>query len=49
MTLARRVIDQAIADGEIDFEEIKQELIARKLGEDATGEEKRRLLYRYGH
>ena len=49
LTLARRVIDQAIADGEIDFEEIKQELIARKLGEDATGEEKRRLLYRYGH
>ena len=49
LSLARRALDRAVAEGDIDFEEIKQELIARKLGDDATDEERRKLLYRYGH
>lgn len=47
--LARRVITEAEADGEIDFTESAKELIEKKLGEDAPAEEKRKLLYRYGY
>ena len=47
--LARRVIEQAEAEGDIDFAAIRRELIDKKLADDASYEEKRRLLYRYGH
>ena len=36
-------------EGEIDFDAIKEELIAKKLDEGASYEEKRKLLYRFGH
>lgn len=47
--LARRVIREAEAEGEIDFTETAKELIDKKLSEDAPAEERRKLLYRYGY
>lgn len=49
LSLARQVIEEAERDGEIDFEETKKELLSRKLGEGASYDEKRALLYRYGY
>ena len=48
-TLARQAIEEAEREGEINFEETRRQLLSRKLGEDASYDEKRRLLYRYGH
>jgi SOS response regulatory protein OraA/RecX len=47
--IARCAIETAVAEGEIDFDGIKRELIEKKLDEDASYDEKRKLLYRYGH
>lgn len=47
--LARRVIEEAEADSEIDFTETAKELIDKKLGEDAPAAERCKLLYRYGY
>lgn len=47
--LTRRVIEEAEADGEINFAETAKDLIEKKLGEDAPAEERRKLLYRYGY
>ncbi|MBQ8174112.1 MAG: RecX family transcriptional regulator [Clostridia bacterium] len=49
LSLARQAIEEAEQDGEIDFEKTKKELLSRKLEDEATYEEKRRLLYRYGY
>ena len=43
------VIDELISSGEIDFEASKKKLINKKLPENASGEEIRKLLYKYGH
>ena len=48
-SLACEVIEAAEREGEIDFEAIKKELIEKKLDEEASYEEKRKLLFRYGH
>ena len=48
-SLAREVIEMSEREGEIDFDAIKEELIAKKLDEGASYEEKRKLLYRFGH
>ncbi len=49
VSLSRRVIEEAEADGEIDFSETANELIEKKLGVDAPAQEKRKLLWRYGY
>ena len=48
-SLIHRVIDEAVAEGEIDFAETAAELLSRKLDEDAPPLERRKLLYRYGY
>ena len=49
LSLAHRVIDEAVEEGEIDFAETAAELLSRKLDEDAPALERRKLLYRYGY
>ena len=49
LSLAHRVIDEAVEEGEIDFAETAAELLSRKLDEDAPAQERRKLLYRYGY
>ena len=43
------VIDELIADGEIDFQLSKERLIEKKLSRGATKEEKNKLLYKNGY
>lgn len=47
--LARRAIETAEADGEVDFAAARSALLEEKLPADATVEERRALLYRYGY
>ena len=42
-------IDRLVAAGEIDFQESRRALIAKKLPPDADCNARRALLYRYGH
>ncbi len=49
ISLAHRVIDEAVEEGEIDFAETAAELLSRKLDANAPTLEKRKLLYRYGY
>ena len=49
LSLAHRVIDEAVEEGEIDFAETAAELLSRKLDGDAPALERRKLLYRYGY
>ena len=44
----RKAIAQAEEEGDVDFEEIKARLFAEKLPETATGEDKRKLLWKQG-
>lgn len=48
-SLAHEAIARAEEEGEIDFSEARARLLARHLPEDATPEEKRALLYKYGY
>lgn len=46
---AERVISSLVESGEVDFFAAKQKLLSTKLSEDATDEEKSKLLYKYGY
>lgn len=47
--LVLSVIDKLVFEGEIDFERTKATLIEKKLPSDASDEERKKLLYKYGH
>lgn len=44
-----RVISSLIQSGEVDFHSSREKLLLTKLPEDATEEEKNKLLYKYGY
>ncbi len=47
--LGGRIITELENSGELDFKKMKQELLSKKLSPDATYDERRRLLHRYGY
>ena len=47
--LGRRIITELENSGRLDFLEMKKELLERKLSSDATYDEKRKLLHKYGY
>ncbi len=45
----KAVLEGLVSSGEIDFNENRERLIAQKLTEDSTDEERKKLLYKYGY
>lgn len=41
-------LDTLLSDGQIDFEQVKSELIKKKLGDSASHEDVKKLLYKHG-
>ena len=47
--LGKKIISELENSGELDFLEMKSELLARKLSSDATYDERQKLLHKYGY